>query len=376
MKVLIYGGSFDPVHKGHCSLLKAATAQLQPDKIHLFTAYCSPYKEKSARPFEVRREMACAALSGISPNIIFDDFELEQARVVYTYETVERVKKLYPNAQIYLLVGADCLNSMENWKNSPYIFENCTIIAGKRKGFCTEKKNFPYIMMEGNFPLMSSTTLRLAILSNGIVPNDLPHCTAAAIEQNCMYGLHLHKWLSQNLKPNRYLHVKLVAQAATELAKFYNADREKAALAAILHDCAKCMTNGELIKYCFEHNLAVEDFDDICKYSPSLLHAEVSADMAEHKFGVKDADVLNAIKNHTLGRLDMSLLEKILFIADMASKDRARKDAKKVFACALQSLEAGMRAAMSVKLAFTVETQKWLAPRGIRLWNKTISADN
>ncbi len=373
MNVLIYGGSFDPVHKGHYALLKAAIKQLNPHKIHLFTAYQSPFKEKPQTPFEVRLQMARAVLGPLSPNIIFDDFEQKAARVTYTWETVEYVRSLYPHAKIYLLVGTDCLNDIHRWKNAPYLFENSVITAGKRKGFNFETKDFNYLLLEGTFPLVSSTQLRLAILCNGLLPTNLPTAAAQMIEQNLMYGLKMHKWLQANLRPNRYLHVKLVAQAAVELARLYGANAEKLALAAILHDAAKCMGNKDLVQYALDNKLSVPDFEDICKYSPSLLHAEVSAHLAQKLFEIKDQEVLSAIKNHTLGSTDMGLAEKILFIADMASKDRRHKDAQRVHAASLKSLDDGMLAAMLVKLMFTVETSKWLAPAGIQLWNQIIS---
>lgn len=373
MKVLIYGGSFDPVHKGHYALLKAACKQINPDKTHIFTAYQSPYKDKSAVPFDIRQQMAKEALASISDTLIFDNFEDKAGRVVYTYETVEHVRQLYPDCEIYLLVGTDCLNSMHKWKNADYTFKNATIVAGKRKGFQFETKDFSFMLLEGYFPLISSTQIRLAILCNGLVPTNLPDITRQRIENGQMYGLHIHKWLQDNLKPNRYLHVKLVAQAAVELARLYDASAERMALAAILHDAAKCLTSAELIKYALENKINIDDFDDICKYSPSLLHSYISGHMAEHIFNIKDREVLDAIENHTLGRKNMTLADKILFIADMASKDRCRRDAQKVHQAVLKSLDDGMLAAMAVKLNFTVETNKWLAPAGIRLWNEILS---
>ncbi len=372
MKVLIYGGSFDPVHKGHSALLKAAVKQIEPDKIHIFTAYQSPFKEKPFLPFNVRQKMAKDALGHISPNIIFDDFEQKAARVTYTYETVKHVRKLYPEAQIYLLVGTDCLNSMHKWKNAQYTFKNSIIVAGRRKGFDFKTKDFKFILLDGSFPLISSTQIRLAILCNGIVPNNLLPQTVKTIEENNYYGLHIHKWLAANLRPNRYLHVKLVAQEAVELARLYEANAEKIALAAILHDAAKSMGSSDLIKYAKNHKIKVPDFDDICKYSPSLLHAAVSADIAKTIFKIKDKEILNPIKHHTLGAQEMTLNEKLIFIADMASKDRLFEDAQKVRNAALISIDEGMAAAMFVKLNFTIATNKWIAPSGIDLWNQLV----
>ncbi len=376
MKVLIYGGSFDPVHKGHYSILKEACSYLKPDKVHIFTAYQSPFKNKSPRPFALRKKMAEEALSPIYPNIIFDDFEQEQKRIVYTYETIKRVKKLYPGCQVYLLVGTDCLNDMPRWKQAEYIFKNSVIVAGIRKGVNFKTQDFKYILLKGDFPLISSTNIRLAIMSNGLLPNSILPSTGKRIEKDLMYGLDLHKWLEEHLRPKRYLHVKLVAQASVELGRLYGANLEDCALAAILHDAGKSMSNEDLINYAVKNNLKVRDFKDICKFSPSLLHSEVSYHIAKTIFKVKNSEILNAVRYHTLGRKNMSLLEQIIFISDMASKDRKIKDARIVKQAALASLQAGVFAAMKVKLEWTIANSKWVAPAGIEFWNELCLKNN
>ncbi len=376
MKILIYGGSFDPVHKGHYALLRAAIKQIKPDKTHIFTAYQSPFKAAPALPFKLRTQMAKEVLGSLDKNIIFDDFENKNGRVTFTWETIKRVKDLYPQAQVYLLVGTDCLNDLHNWKNSSYIFENAIVTAGKRKGFKFETKDFKYTLLNGVFPLVSSTQIRTAVLCNGLLPNNIMPQTAKTIEDKLLYGLNIHKWLQENLRPNRYLHVKLVAQRAVELAKLYGAKAEDMALAAILHDAAKCMSNQELAVYCVKNKIKTAELDNIIKYSPALLHADVSADLAKKIFKVKKPSVLNAIKYHTLGRLNMTLEEKILFVADMSSKDRSYSEAKKVYHQALKSLQEGMKEALRVKLTFTIQTDKWLAGSGIKLWNEIILKDN
>lgn len=376
MKILIYGGSFDPVHKGHYAILKAALKQIRPDKTHIFTAYQSPFKAAPVLPFKLREELARAALGGLDKNIIFDDFENRNKRVTFAWETVKRVKKLYPGAKIYLLVGTDCLNDLPNWKNSAYIFKNAVIAAGKRKGAACSERAFKYILLDGTFPLVSSSQIRTAILCNGLLPNNILPQTAKAIEDLELYGLKIHNWLQKRLRPNRYLHVKMVAQGAAELAKLYGAKAEDMALAAILHDSAKCMNNRELAKYAVKNKLKISGLKDIVKHAPALLHADVSADLAKKIFKIKKPEVLNAIKYHTLGRLNMTLEEKILFIADMSSKDRRYSEARKVCQEAQKSLERGLKEALRVKLLFTIGTDKWLAGQGVKLWNGIISKNS
>ena len=88
MKVLVFGGSFDPVHKGHVALLRRAIKQISPDVTHVVPAYHSPFKAKSPTPFWLRMKMVKLAFAGLSKNLIFDDYELRQGGKTYTYQLI------------------------------------------------------------------------------------------------------------------------------------------------------------------------------------------------------------------------------------------------------------------------------------------------
>ena len=119
--------------------------------------------------------------------------------------------------------------------------------------------------------------------------------------------------------------------------------------------------------------MQIKDFSAISKFAPALLHAEISAHIANKKFGVTDEDILQAICRHTLGAKDMTVFDKILMIADMCAKGRRPQDIKLIKNALKKSLEEGLLAAEKVKLMYTVQTNKWLAPQGINLWNETVS---
>ena len=105
------------------------------------------------------------------------------------------------------------------------------------------------------------------------------------------------------------------------------------------------------------------------------MHSFVSCWLAKNRFGVKDKDVLSAISEHTLGSLQMSTLSKILFVADISSKDRKYKDAFVIRNLALQDLDKALLYAANRKLLFTIDSQKWLCPLGIDLWNHLIKQE-
>ena len=125
--------------------------------------------------------------------------------------------------------------------------------------------------------------------------------------------------LEKVLDRKRYEHTLGVAYTAMNLASIYGADIKKAEIAGLLHDCAKGMSNEELLDFCKKYNITVTEFE---KRNPFLLHSKVGSFIAASKYDIKDNDILNAILNHTTGRPSMSLLEKIVFVADYIEPNR------------------------------------------------------
>ena len=130
------------------------------------------------------------------------------------------------------------------------------------------------------------------------------------------------KWLKDNLNDERYFHTIGTAQCAKELAVKYDLDCEKAYLAGLLHDCAKCFSNEKLLDI-IHQNLDVEECEML---NYKTLHAPVSAYIAEKEFNVKDKEILSAIRWHTLGKLEMSDFDKILFLADKIEPNTRDKE--------------------------------------------------
>jgi len=186
----------------------------------------------------------------------------------------------------------------------------------------------------------------------------------------------VHRWLQKHLKPNRYLHSVNVAELCAILSDIYEVPIEKAVQAGILHDAGKGFSAEELIKLCKTHKIKVPFFEDICRFEPLLLHSYVSAWIAKKEFAVKDKEVLDAIREHTLGSLEMTALSKMLFVADISSKDRKYKDAFVIRTLAAQDLDKALLYAANRKLWFTIDSQKWLCPLGIELWNHLIKSAN
>ena len=129
----------------------------------------------------------------------------------------------------------------------------------------------------------------------------------------------IKKIIKKKLDKDRYQHTLGVAYTASALAMCYEYDCEKAFLAGILHDCAKCIPNEDKYSLCKKYRI---ELDDTEKENPYLIHAKLGAYIAEHDYGIDDQEILDSIRTHTTGSPDMSLLQKIIFTADYIEPNR------------------------------------------------------
>ena len=125
--------------------------------------------------------------------------------------------------------------------------------------------------------------------------------------------------LSERLSDHRYIHSLGVVETAVKMAETFGVDIEKTRVAALLHDCAKQIPHDEQIKLCEEFGVPT---DEIKLKQPGLLHADLGAYIAETEFGIEDEEISDAIRYHTLGRENMSDLEKILYLSDIIEPNR------------------------------------------------------
>lgn len=117
----------------------------------------------------------------------------------------------------------------------------------------------------------------------------------------------------------RFEHTLGVEYTAAALAMRYGSDIDSARAAGLLHDCAKCLSDEKRLSICRKNHIPVTEVE---RENPFLLHAKAGAYLAREKYGIKDPDILNAIRSHTTGRKNMSLLEKIIFVADYIEPGR------------------------------------------------------
>lgn len=165
----------------------------------------------------------------------------------------------------------------------------------------------------------------------------------------------IRKQVKKELNKSRYEHTKGVMYTAGCLAMAHGYSIERAMLAGLLHDCAKCISNEKAIKLCEENNLPITSAE---YESPYLLHAKLGAYFAETRYEIKDPKILHAIKVHTTGEPDMGILDKIIYIADYIEPGRCEApDLEHVRKLAFEDLDACMAKILC-------DTLKYLSTRG------------
>lgn len=187
-----------------------------------------------------------------------------------------------------------------------------------------------------------------------------------------VYTDEIEQILKRELSKERYLHTLGVRDCAVELAKRYNLDVKKAELAGLLHDCAKCKTNDEL-KEIIDKFLDDVDKNELKNYK--TLHAPVGAYYAKEKFNIEDNEILSAIRWHTLGRVNMTTFEKIIFLADKIEKNTRDLNYRNKIIKILNDNE-GEKGLNLALLRCFIETVKSLAERRLYICKTTIDVYN
>lgn len=176
----------------------------------------------------------------------------------------------------------------------------------------------------------------------------------------------LRKAMREVQSAKRFEHTKGVEYTSAALAMRYGASMEDALAAGLLHDCAKCLSDDKQLSICEKQGLIVTEAE---RKSPFLLHSRVGAYLAEHKYGVENQDVLNAIRNHTTGRQGMSLLEKIVFVADYIEpgrKEAANLD--EIRGLAFQDLDRALLKILEDTLEYLDGSGREVDPRTYETW--------
>jgi len=337
MKVAVFGGTFNPPHLGHLKAAQAAMDELGIARLYVIPSGVPPHKTlpKETPVSQDRYRMAQFLFAGDS-RIQVLDLELRRAGPSYTIDTVQEIRGRHPKEPVYLFMGTDMFLSLETWYRAeellglitPVVFARASGQAAEIAAYAArlrEKYGVESVLIDYELLETSSTALR-ADLQQGQGVEFVGDAVYREIVRRGHYGVELNRpWLREQayamLKPKRVLHVQGTEEEAARLAYHWGANAveiDAACEAAILHDITKRLDHGAQLRILAEYGMLV---DDLTRESVKLLHAKTGAILARGLFSVSDA-VYDAIAYHTTGRAEMTLLDKVLYLADFIEPGR------------------------------------------------------
>lgn len=365
MKIGVYGGTFNPPHLGHLTAARAVFELLKLDKLLLVPAGLPPHKELPAGSPTAEQRLEMTRLAGeqigLGDQVEVLDLELRRQGKSYTSDTLAQIKTLYPEAELWLLMGTDMFLTLQTWHAPEEIFALAGIAAFGRTEADTEElfsvqreylyRTYPnariFTLTIPGVVDVSSTELREQLAADRGA-NLLPPAVYGYILREGLYHSNAdlkHLSLSKlrpvalsYLKHKRIPHVLGTEQEAIRLAERYGADVGKARVGALLHDCTKKLDLAEQLALCERYGIPLDDME---RKTLKLLHAKTGAAIARDVFGVDD-EIYGAILWHTTGRAGMTLLEKILYLADYIEPSRDFPGVDKLRAVCYKDLDAGL----------------------------------
>ena len=398
MKIGIYGGTFNPPHLGHLAAARAALAALGLDKLLFVPAAIPPHKELPQDTPSAEHRLAMVekmADAMAMPKVVkASGIELERAGKSYTSDTLERIHEKYPDAELWLLVGTDMFLTLHLWHDPQAITRLAGICAFGRtqqdgeelfapqRAYLAEKFNARVTTITlPDLVDISSTRLR-ELLARGEGRQYLPPAVYGYILMHGLYGTHadlkhldlpeLRACSYSMMKQKRVPHVMGVEEESVRLAEHWGADPMLARRAAILHDCTKYLELEEQLELCRQYGV---DLDPLEQQAVKLLHSKTGACIARAVFGEPD-EVYEAIYWHTTAKADMTLLEKIIYMADYIEPNRDFEGVERLRHLAYTDLDKALLLGVETTIQEmqerrlpihqkTIEARTWLRANGV-----------
>ena len=397
MRIGIYGGTFNPIHRGHLTAARAAMDVLGLDRLLLIPASVPPHKalpQGSAEPAD-RLEMTALACAQLGPGAQALDIELHRTGPSYTVDTLRQLRQMYPEDELWLLMGSDMFLTLQDWREPRQVMALARIGAfsrlesGEEAAFARQKAFLEReygadvtIIPNPQVVELSSTEVRQTLAQGGGAEL-LPAAVYGYILRERLYSTHreltgltpdeLRPIALSYLKPKRMPHVLGTEQEAVRLTRRYGGDETQARIAALLHDCTKKLEMPEQLALCKQYGI---ELDELEQKALKLLHSKTGAAIARSVFGVEDA-VYDAIWYHTTGRPDMTRLEKILYLADYIEPSRDFPGVEELRRAVYEDLDHGLLLGLNMTIQEmeemgnpvhhqTRDARDYLLKRGIR----------
>lgn len=323
MRIGIFSGTFDPIHLGHILTASACQRMLALDEVLL-----APFGKPLARVPEAgashRFSMLKLALSG-QKNLSASDIDLIKTPR-YAIDTVSLLKDRYPGASLVYIVGADKAADIPTWKDANNLMKLCTFAVHPRAGYDAKalmqflfSHGADVTLVEAPQNQVSSGQIRAKLRLLSDAPGMLHPDVAEYIAARGLYQPDFDRMVRQAVSPDRFAHSKGVRETGTRLARIHGLPMQKAGVAGILHDNAKCMELSRLQTIARQFRITR---DPLTLSSNALLHGPVGAHIAQMRYHIADQHILSAIRFHTTGRAGMEGLELCIFVADAIEPGR------------------------------------------------------
>ena len=377
-RIGIYGGTYSPPHIGHLKAAEYAIDALKLDRLLLIPTGVSPHKEMAAGASTADR-LAMLELSakGIEKAEV-SDIEIRREGRSYTVDTLRAIQAEHPDSELFLLMGTDMFLSFMTWREPETIMQLAALAVfcrgekGERVKIEAQKAALEALgataaLVENPVTAISSTDLRRMLIFGCADPFLMPG-VGEYIRDHGLYGTgkdrknlsmeELEAEVVSLLNPNRVAHVLGCRDCAVELAKLYGENETDAARAGLLHDITKAIDGPLQLTLCAEYGMILDTFS---RSFPKTLHALTGSLVAERIFG-ENENVVSAICHHTTGRANMTLLEKIIYIADYVERNRDFPGVEEMRKLAYTDLDAAVLMGLQSAVAHVRRQGQGLAP--------------
>lgn len=311
-KIIIFGGSFDPIHNAHLYIAKHAIKKIKAQKLFFVPTYNGIFKNNFHASNKDRIAMLKLAIKSVN-NALVSNFDIK-TKNAFSINTVNHFKSCYPTSEIYFLIGSDKLNELEKWDHIQQLKDLCTFVCYERKPYPFNKK----IANQFNVKYLAKCPLEIASskLLNQPRKKLIPLAVLNYINTNHLY---LIPTLKAMVDDKRFQHCLRVGKLAKQLAIANKLDAKRAFVAGAYHDLAKQLPVDQLV------NIATSELKITNYPSWKVLHSYVGAYILKNWFGVKDKMIINAIKNHTIPPKQVSKLDIIVYLADKLEPNRKQE---------------------------------------------------
>ena len=366
-RIGIYGGTFNPPHVGHLQAAKQAITALNLNHLLVIPDRIAPHKEiPQGSPTPKQRLEMLRLAAADCPQMEVLDIELNREGVSYTYQTIQQLRPVYPDAELVLFMGTDMFLSFHTWRHPEIILENASLgvfyrgekgeeAAIEAQKAAMEAMGATVYLVKNPVINISSTQMR-RLLAFRCAGEFLPEGVLDYIRENRLYDTRapwknlpmeqLEQVVIRLLNPNRVKHVLGCRDTAVKLAEHWGADVTDAARAGILHDITKAIDGPLQLTLCDAYGKLLSDFS---KRYPKTLHAFTGSLVAERIFGENKA-VVDAIESHTTGKANMNTLEKIIYLADYIEPNRTIPGVEELRRLSYTDLDAAMKLGLEMTL--------------------------